>query len=236
MEDIGKIKTENMKFQTMVKDVKEENIELKARLNSIENKLLESNFFLTGVSEDPLEQESNLQDKVYDLIAYTVNAQDVQVQLQNAHTAKLVKVYRLGNYSSRQGRPISIQFESPSAAQYFWKNKGYIPEGIRVRHQYTDETEQHRRILRPVFNAAKVHPEYHGKCRMDGSNLIIKEKKIGMHNLSELPDELSGHKVTSRLRANMICFFGELNPLSNFHRCTCKVKGLEFSSSEQYIK
>ena len=72
-----------MKFQTMVKDVKEENIELKARLNSIENKLLESNFILTGVSDDPLEQESNLQDKVYDLIAYTVNAQDVQVQLQS---------------------------------------------------------------------------------------------------------------------------------------------------------
>ena len=110
-----------------------------------------------------------------------------------------------------------IQFESPSAAHYFWENKGYLPDGIRVCQQFTDDTEQHRRILRPVFNAAKAHPDYRGKCKMEGSDLIIKGKKFGLHNLSELPDELSGHKVTSRTSNNVTCFFGELKSLSNFH-------------------
>ena len=119
MEDMGHIKSENRKLQTLIREVKEENRDLKQRLNNIENKLLENNFIITGVPEDPWELESNLKEKVFDLIAYTVNAQDVQVQIQNARTAKLVRVKRMGTYSSRQGRPISIQFKSPSAANYF---------------------------------------------------------------------------------------------------------------------
>ena len=236
MEDMGHIKSENQKLKTLIQEVKEENRDLKQRLNNIENKLLENNFIITGIPEDLWELESNLKDKVFDLIAYTVNTQDVQVQIQNARTAKLVKVKRLGTYSSRRGRPILIQFESPSAANYFWENKGYLPDGIRVCHQFTDETEQHRRILRPVFNAAKAHPNYRGKCKMEGGDLVIKGKKYGLHNLTELPDELSGHKVTSRTSNNVTCFFGELNPLPNFHRCSFNCDGYTFSSSEQFIQ
>ena len=101
MEDMEHIKSEKCKLQTQIQEVREENRELKLRLNSIENKLLENNFIITGVPEDPWEFETNLKDKVFDLIAYTINAQDVQVQIQNARTAKLVKVKRIGTYSSR---------------------------------------------------------------------------------------------------------------------------------------
>ena len=88
--------------------------------------------------------------------------------------------------------------------------------------------------LRPVFNAAKVHPDYRCKCKLEGSDLIIKGKKL--HNLTELPEDLSGHKVTSRTSNNVTCFFGELNPLSNFHRCCFTCNGITFSSSEQFIQ
>ena len=52
----------------------------------------------------------------------------------------------------------------------------------------------------------------------------------------ELLEELSGHKVTSRTSYNVTCFFGELNLLSNFHRCSFNSNGYTFSSSEQFIQ
>ena len=40
----------------------------------------------------------------------------------------------------------------------------------------------------------------------------------------------------SKENENTVGFFGELNPLSNFHRCVFKVNDKWFHSSEQYIQ
>ena len=236
LQEVNTISKENVELKKQINDVKAENQNLKQRLNCIENKLLENNFILQGVQEDAWETYSGLCEKVYQVIAYTVNAQDLQVQMENARKAKLVKVKRIGVYSRNRGRPISVQFEHYSAAQYFWENKSYIPDGIFVKHEYTEETERNRRILKPIYNAAKKNPTYRGKCKMDGDILTIRGKTYGLHNLSELPDDLSGHRVTSRNSNLVLGFFGELHPLSNFHRCNFSEGGLEFSSSEQYIQ
>ena len=236
MLDVTRISKENKELKHIVEEVKSENMALKDRLNRIENKLLENNFVILGVTEESWETYSALQEKVYQLIAYTVNAQDPAVQLEKARKARLVKVTRLGSYSKYRGRPISVQFEHHSAAQYFWDNKGYLPEGIYVKREFTAETEKHRRILKPVYNAAKKSPNYKGKCRMEENYLVIKGKKYGLHNLKDLPDELSDHKVTSRNTDLVLGFFGELHPLSNFHHCRFTIDGIEFSSSEQHIQ
>ena len=49
--------------------------------------------------------------------------------------AKIVKVSHIGFYSSKRGRPVSVQFEKHSEAMYFWDNKGYLPENITVRER-----------------------------------------------------------------------------------------------------
>ena len=120
------------------------------------------------------------------------------------------------------------------AAEYFWENKGYLLESLYVKREYTDETEQNRRILHPVFNAAKKHPDYHRKCKMEGDCIVLRGMKYGMHNICDLPDELSGHKVTSRSGNNILGFFGELNLMSNFHKCEFTVDNIKFGSTEQY--
>ena len=62
-----KVQKENEELRSIVKEIKTENMELKARLNQIENKLLENNFVILGVSENPWESESELREKVYTL-------------------------------------------------------------------------------------------------------------------------------------------------------------------------
>ena len=71
---------------------------------------------------------------------------------------------------------------------------------------------------------------------MDGDYIVLRGMKYGMHNICNIPDELSGHKVTSRSSNNIIGFFGELNQMSNFHKCEFTVDNKKLSSTEQYVQ
>ena len=71
---------------------------------------------------------------------------------------------------------------------------------------------------------------------MEGNNLIIKGKTYTVDNLTSLPEEINGYNSTSKHDRSSIGFFGELNPMSNFHRCHFEVNGKTYHSTEQYIQ
>ena len=61
-------------------------------------------------------------------------------------------------------------------------------------------------------------------------------KKINLQNTDKLPDKLHPTKITSRSLDTIHGFFGELNPLSNFHPAPFCLNGTQFHSSEQFIQ
>ena len=71
---------------------------------------------------------------------------------------------------------------------------------------------------------------------MDGSTLVLQGKKYTRDNIHQLPEKLSGFNCTSKSNENTICYFGELNPFSNFHPCIFEVAGVHYSTSEQFIQ
>ena len=71
---------------------------------------------------------------------------------------------------------------------------------------------------------------------MEGPNFVLDRKKYHRHNLHTLPSELEPSKVTSKSDDEVHAFFGELNPLSNFHPCKFTVGNEEFHSSKQWIQ
>ena len=115
-------------------------------------------------------------------------------------------------------------------------NKKHLGEGIFVDRQYSDETKNERRRLRPILTAARKYQEYRGRCKMEGTDLIIRGKKYLWNNLHDLPQNISTHSVSSRQDSNHYGFFGELNPLSNFHPAPFKCNRIAYSCSEQYIQ
>ena len=92
--------------------------------------------------------------------------------------------------------------------------------------------------LRPILTAAHKSENYKEKCQMDGTTLVIKARNYNMNNLHTLPLEINGFHTTSKIDSekNVIGFFGELNPLSNFHPAPFKINGQAYHSSEQYIQ
>ena len=71
---------------------------------------------------------------------------------------------------------------------------------------------------------------------MDGSTLVIQGKKYTRENVHQLPEKINGYNCTTKTDENMVCFFGELNPFSNFHPCSFEVVGVKYHSSEQFIQ
>ena len=65
---------------------------------------------------------------------------------------------------------------------------------------------------------------------------MIKEKHYNRDNIDDLPEDLSGYKITSKEDPDTIGFFGELNPLSNFHHSHSIVDNQWFHCTEQYIQ
>ena len=73
---------------------------------------------------------------------------------------------------------------------------------------------------------------------MDGLTLVIKGRNYTSANLHTLPLEINGDMATSKSDAEntTIGFFGELNPLSNFHPPPFKIHGTHCHSSKQFIQ
>ena len=107
-------------------------------------------------------------------------------------------------------------------------NKRYLPYGVYINRQYSEETENNRRILRPIPQAAKRDPELKRKSKMEGDVLIIKSKIYTLDNLHNLPEEISAFNSTSETNGNTLGFFGELNIFSKF-----RTDDIQFNSSEQ---
>ena len=133
-------------------------------------------------------------------------------------------------------RPVSVEFECKGDVEYLLENKRSLKKGVFVDREYGIETEQHRKILKPIFNAARRNSNYKGKCRLDANVLVIQDKEYTVDNLHTLPEDINEFSVTSKTSATTLAFFGELNPFSNFYHCEFEYTGISFHSSEQIIQ
>ena len=71
---------------------------------------------------------------------------------------------------------------------------------------------------------------------MDKDKLVILGRNYGLHNLTQLPENLKPFNVTSKEDEQCIGFFGALNPLSNFYPAKFTVGNESYISTEQYIQ
>ena len=101
---------------------------------------------------------------------------------------------------------------------------------------YSTETEKECKQLRPILSTSRKLEEYRGKCKMEGNELIICGKHYSLENLSDLPQNLSPEVVSCRQDVTHYGFFGEFNPLLNFHPAVFTYNGISYKHTEQFIQ
>ena len=233
---ITELKRENQELNIRFNRLEQKHHSLQKRVVNIENEMYSSNLIFSGIAEGESEEGPERYRLIIEAIANTINAQTRDEQLQAARRIPIKKSTRIGKYNSRRGRPIKVQFVYQEDCEYLLANKNYLPNGVFVDRQYSEETENKRRILRPIYKAAKNHSAFKGRCTMEGEYLKIRGIRYSVDDINKLPKELDSFKCTSRETPDVLGFFGELNPLSNFYNCEFQYQNLVFHSSEQLIQ
>ena len=95
---------------------------------------------------------------IYEIISDTVLGRNFDDRIQTAKMMQIKSTRRLGRYRSLYNRPILVEFSSKEDAEYLLTNRTYLPKGIYIDREYSKETEERRRILRPYFRAARKLP------------------------------------------------------------------------------
>ena len=234
--DMTILKKENDRLKTKVDQLETKNIELKERLSDIEDKLLENNLMFFGLDERDGEMEYNRYETILGILASTFPGPNYDDQLQAARHIQIEKLVRKGKYNRNGIRPISVTFSHHRDLLEILLNRKYLPAGIMVSREYGKQTEIERKLSKPILKAANTKTSYKRKCHLEGDHLIIKGKHYTRENLSELPDDLSCYKVTSKEDSNTVRFFGELNPLSNLYQSYFAIDNQWYHCTEQFIQ
>ena len=236
VEDVKVLKHAQGQIETRLTLVEKENMELKQKLTDIEDQMLETCVVLSGIDEDKWEDPDPRRDLVDKELSILMPGNTAEEKLEKAKAINIIKTERVGRYNPQKSRPISIKFAVKKDAEWLLLCKQKLNKGIYVERQYSEETEYQRKRLRPILSAARRLSEYQGKCTMEGTYVKIRGKKYNWDNLHELPENLSPHVVSSRQNASYYGFFGEMNPLSNFHPVPFIHNGIHYATSEQYIQ
>ena len=211
------------------------NKNLHERLKRVETRMLEKNITIKGIRENPFEPLDTTWEKVIIELTEMMSGDRYETRRRHAEDLSINNVQRIGRYKQMENRPILVSFGLSSDVNYVLKHKKNLNPGIFLDREYTPEVEKERRLLRPILRDAQKHSEFKGKSKLDGGDLVILGRRYNTTNLHALPVPLSGFNATSNSNDDIIGFFGELNPLSNFHPAPFVCKGVLYHSSEQYI-
>ena len=233
---IKKLTAENKQLLNEVNQVKCDLDEYKERLFILENKLLEHNLIFRGVEELQNETPESLKERLYWIIADTINNPNAAQRLSAAKEFSIRYCRRLGKPNPTRPRPISVEYDKRMDADAIFESRFYLSNGIFVDKEFNRETEKCRRTLRPILRAAKQKSEYRYKCRMEGAKLVIDGRRYGVNDLDKLPDSLHPFEVSTKSNEDTLGFFGELCPFSNFYPVKFTHNGVTYHSSEQLIQ
>ena len=236
IEEVKEIKRNQTKIETRLTIVEKENIELKQKLSEIEGQLVENCVIMSGIKEQKWEEAEPRRVLINNELLAIAPGSTNEEKLNHVQDLHIVRTERVGRYNPAKNRPISIKFGRQRDVDWLLSSRKDLKKGIYVEKQYSEEAEYQRKRLRPILSAARRLEEYRGKCTMDGTAVKINGKQYTWNNLHELPENLSPHVVSSRQNADYYGFFGEMNPLSNFHPAPFYHNGVQYETSEQYIQ
>ena len=243
-EQLDSLETENILLKSKVSAMEGEQKKLQSKLHQIANRSLQNCIIIKGIKEDDWEKESTSRDKIYKELASLVSTdrtfkdknEEKKQRLKIAKRLEIRSCKRLGKYNKERPRPLSVELLRKEDVEYILANKPKLRKGIYADREYPIEIERKRKILRPILTAAKKQKKYRKRCKMERDELVIKGKHYNVNTINTLPKSLKPDKVSSHCNDNVYGYFGELNPLSNFHCAPFTHDNIYYHCTEQLIQ
>ena len=145
--EVEEIKVQQTELKTRLSKVERENETLKQKITLMEDKMLEHNIVITGISEEKWEDPEPRKGKVCTVLASLMDGENLKEKLENANKLDIMHTERLGKFNPQKGRPISVRFVHKQDVNMVLANKKKLEKGVFVDQQYSEETELERRRL-----------------------------------------------------------------------------------------
>ena len=246
-EELSDIKGEVKQMQDDFVDVKarltlleDENVQLKLENQAIQEQNLQNdirrrelNLIFEGIIDCQNESPNFLYRKFVDVLNH------MEVFNKCGQRVAITRIQRLGPPQRDRCRPVLCNFLRYDDVQLVLRNRGQLPNNVYAREDFPDEIEERRRILRPIFNRARKSTKYKGKCRLTRDKLVILGQTYTVrpkNNLDKLPPDLNPRKSAERENENVLAFFTQGSPFSNFHSCKFVKNNTTYTCAEQYIQ
>ena len=233
------INESNTKVQQMLNEIMElrqENQNLKERLDKLESLQLLNNVIITGIPEQQWESYTLIKQRVFDTIMASRGINNDQDHGNEAREIEITYCTRIGKYRPNNSRPISVTFQKWEDKEQLLMNRQNLPPEIYVNEEYPIQIKRARDRLRPVYWMIKSKPKYKDKCKLQGDKLVVDCVKYTVDTLGSLPLELSAYQAAEKRNDKALVFHGEWLPYSNFHLSPFSVDGVLFRSAEHYIQ
>ena len=193
-----------------------ENTNLKERLLELEYRQTRNNLLFEGLAESENESEYDCIMKIRRLLK-CIPGLDSNFRVDRCHRID-------GPYKPCAAKPrrIICVFNWFVDVQFILQNRKQLPKGVYVNEDLPDEWLDRRKILRPIYNAAKRRDLLKGKTHMSKDKLIIGDETISAAPICNI-DTIS----KLGLDATATCehadnekrvFLGSLSPFSNLHK------------------
>ena len=257
IQDLKKTKEELQSVKQTANDAHDIALENQVELNSVKNDVSELEGKLQKITIEANEAKTALHSLKYDhakldtyirrdnLIIQQVpvkHQEDCdslvrgifkQMKVDGANHMRFVRVHRLkGN--SQDPPPIICRFSHYEDRMKVWQKRGEL-KGTKtiIQEDFHPFITERRKTLYPVLKAAR---ELHMKCTLAGDRLVIEGKSYTPETLHKLPETLQPFAVGMKESTDVVAFFTNRCPLSNFHKTKIKDGEYEYHSTEQYLQ
>ena len=210
--------------------LKHEIAQLKERVTQQECQSRRNNLLFDGIPESKdKETWADCEKLIIDIIVKKMGISADGLVIERAH--------RIGQQVPNKTRTVIAKFLSYKAREAVWNKRSQLKQtDIRVSEDFPNDIINERRILYPIFKAAKNNTTIKS-AKLQVNKLYINNKEYTCKTLNELPSVLKPENLSTK-RANGVTIFSSRNSvLSNLYsEAMIPIEGNTYRSTEQYYQ
>ena len=178
--DIKKMERKVEEVESRNKILKEENVNLKEKLLEVEARQRRNNLLFDGINDAMGESDLEIIAKVRNCLK-SIGELDVNFRIDKCHRID-------GPFDVNKNRRILCTFNWYYDVQVILRHRKSMPRGVFVSEDLPEEWVDRRRILKPIYNAAKRKDNLKSKTYMTKDKLVIDGKTISAGPVPNIED------------------------------------------------
>ena len=228
-DDVKSLERKLHKVENRNRHLELENSTLKEKMLDLDYKQRLNNLIFDGIPDSNAETDIECIGKLRNCLRHIDNF--------DANGFRIDKCFRLdGSFRETRCRRVLCTFNWYRDAQTILRNRKSLPKGVYVQEDLPEPWSDRRKVLKPIFNAAKRVEKLKKSTYFTKDKLVIDGKVFSTENYTDANAMLDLAATCQRKDNDKLIFLGMHSVYSNFHPAGFTLNNIKYSSAEQFIQ